>query len=155
MTFVCMSSLFLARGTFSLCWEDPLEKERAIHSGILAWEIPWTEEPGGLQSMGWQRVGYNSATEHTRTFSWPMSKTPHSAPLSPTSPWLLGLLLHSGGLWAGAVPWDPVSLFLRWRTLSPKQQESHSSLQGSSPLTTRRSKFPGKPQSLCNKTFEF
>ena len=35
----------------SLGWEDPLEKEMAIHSSILAWEIPWTEEPGGLQSM--------------------------------------------------------------------------------------------------------
>ena len=38
-------------------WEDPLEKEMAIRSSILAWEIPWTEEPGGLQSMGLQRVG--------------------------------------------------------------------------------------------------
>ena len=36
----------------SLCWEDSLEKEMATHSSILAWEIPWTEEPGGLQSMG-------------------------------------------------------------------------------------------------------
>ena len=36
----------------SLDWEDPLEQERATHLGILAWEIPWTEEPGGLQSMG-------------------------------------------------------------------------------------------------------
>ena len=36
----------------SLDWEDPLEKEMATHSSILAWEIPWTEEPGGLQSMG-------------------------------------------------------------------------------------------------------
>ena len=36
--------------------EDPLEKEMATHSSILAWEIPWTEEPGGLQSMGSQRV---------------------------------------------------------------------------------------------------
>ena len=36
----------------SLCWEDPLEKEMATHSSILAWRIPWTEEPGGLQSMG-------------------------------------------------------------------------------------------------------
>ena len=36
----------------SLGWEDPLEKEMAAHSSILAWEIPWTEEPGGLQSMG-------------------------------------------------------------------------------------------------------
>ena len=36
----------------SLRWEDPLEQERAAHSSILAWEIPWTEQPGGLQSMG-------------------------------------------------------------------------------------------------------
>ena len=40
----------------SLGWEDPLEKGMAIHSSILAWIIPWTEEPGGLQSMGSQRV---------------------------------------------------------------------------------------------------
>ena len=38
----------------SLGWEDPLEKEMATHSTTLAWEIPWTEEPGGLQSMGSQ-----------------------------------------------------------------------------------------------------
>ena len=38
----------------SLGWEDPLEKEMAIHSSILAWRIPWTEESGGLQSMGSQ-----------------------------------------------------------------------------------------------------
>ena len=41
----------------SLGWEDPLEKEMATHASILAWRIPWTEEPGGLQSMGLQRVG--------------------------------------------------------------------------------------------------
>ena len=43
----------------SLGWEDPLEKEMAIHSSILAWKIPWTEEPGGLQSTGLQRVGHD------------------------------------------------------------------------------------------------
>ena len=43
----------------SLGREDPLEEEMAIHSSILAWKIPWTEEPGGLPSMGWQRVGHN------------------------------------------------------------------------------------------------
>ena len=35
-----------------LCWDDPPEKEMATHSSILAWEIPWTEKPGGLQSIG-------------------------------------------------------------------------------------------------------
>ena len=43
----------------SLGWENPLEKEMATHSSILAQRIPWTEELGGLQSMGSQRVGYN------------------------------------------------------------------------------------------------
>ena len=43
----------------SLGWEDPLEKEMATHSSILAWRIPWTEELGGLQSTGSQRVGHN------------------------------------------------------------------------------------------------
>ena len=43
----------------SLGGEDPLEKEVATHSNILAWRIPWTEEPGGLQSMESRRVGHN------------------------------------------------------------------------------------------------
>ena len=43
----------------SLGQEDPLEKEMATHLSILAWRIPWTEEPGGLQSMGSQRVRHN------------------------------------------------------------------------------------------------
>ena len=43
----------------SLGWEDLLEESMAIHSIILAWRIPWTEDPGGLQSMGSQRVGHN------------------------------------------------------------------------------------------------
>ena len=43
----------------SLGWEDPLEKEMATHSSILAWEMPWTEQPGGLQSTGSQRVGHD------------------------------------------------------------------------------------------------
>ena len=43
----------------SLGWEDLLEKEMATHSSILAWKLPWTEEPGRLQSMGSQRVGHD------------------------------------------------------------------------------------------------
>ena len=43
----------------SLGWEDPLEKEMATHSNTLAWKIPWTEEPGSLQSMGLQRVRHD------------------------------------------------------------------------------------------------
>ena len=47
----------------SLGWEDPVEKEVAPHSSILAWETPWTKETGGLQSMGSQRIGHGLATK--------------------------------------------------------------------------------------------
>ena len=49
----------------SLGRDDPLEKTMATHSSILAWRITWTVEPGGLQSMGSQRVGHDCATKHT------------------------------------------------------------------------------------------
>ena len=90
-----MGSLAVARGTFSCgMWDlgfpgaqtvknlpaiqetwvqslgqaDPLEKGKATHSSILVWRIPWTEEPGGLQSMGSQRVRHKLATNiHTHT----------------------------------------------------------------------------------------
>ena len=51
----------------SLGWENPLEKGKATRPSILAWRIPLTEEPGGLQSMGSQRVGDNWASKHTHT----------------------------------------------------------------------------------------
>ena len=54
----CLPAMWETR-VLSLGWEDPLEKEMATHSSILAWRIPWTEEPGGLQSMGLQRVGHD------------------------------------------------------------------------------------------------
>ena len=54
---------------WSLGWEDPLEKKMATHSITLAWEIPWTEEPGGLQSMELQRVGHDLATKQQQPFS--------------------------------------------------------------------------------------
>ena len=57
----------------SLDWEDSLEKGMTTHSSILAWRIPWTEEPGGPQSTGSQRVGHNRAT-NTCTFMF-TSKT--------------------------------------------------------------------------------
>ena len=53
-----------AMQVWSLCQEDPLEEGMATHSSILAWRIPWTEEPVGLQSMGSQRVGHDWETVH-------------------------------------------------------------------------------------------
>ena len=49
----------------SLGWEDSLEQEIATHSSILAWKIPWTEEPGRLQFLGLQRTGHDRATKHS------------------------------------------------------------------------------------------
>ena len=57
-TVKCLSTMQETR-VQSLVWEDPLEKEMAIHSSTVAWKIPWTEEPGRLQSMGSQRVGHD------------------------------------------------------------------------------------------------
>ena len=57
----------------SLGWEDPLEKEMATHSSILAWKIPWMEEPSRLQSMGLQRV---STTERLHS----LTKAPEGLP---------------------------------------------------------------------------
>ena len=54
---------------WSLGREDPLEKEMAIHSSTIAWKIPWTGEPGGLQSMGSQRVRHDWATSLTHSLA--------------------------------------------------------------------------------------
>ena len=57
--------------------EDSLEKKMATHSSILDWEIPWTEKPDGLQSMGSQRVGHNSVTNtHTHTHTHTHTREP-------------------------------------------------------------------------------
>ena len=55
----------------SLGWEDPLVEEMATNTSILAWTVPWTEEPGGLQSMGSQRVGHDRAVNNILTEKMP------------------------------------------------------------------------------------
>ena len=73
-----LSRWFSAKESASQCrrWrvgflgqEDPLEKEMATYSSILAWKIPWTEEPGGLQSMGLQRVGHDLVTKQQHSLA--------------------------------------------------------------------------------------
>ena len=54
---ICLSMLEMLIQSLG-CWEDPLVEEMETHSNILAWRIPWSEEPGGLQSLGSQRVRY-------------------------------------------------------------------------------------------------
>ena len=65
----------------SLGWEDPLEEEMETHYSTLAWKIPWTEESGGLYSMGSQRVGHSWATEHTYTTKWGFSQECKAGPI--------------------------------------------------------------------------
>ena len=67
---------------WSLGWEDPLEEHVATHSSILAWRIPWTEEPGGLQSMGSHRVRHWVTNAHTHT-EIKTKQTSFSHPLNP------------------------------------------------------------------------
>ena len=55
---------------WSLDREDLLEEEIATLSSIFAWEIPWTEDPGGLQSMGLKRVGYDLVTKNQQQYFW-------------------------------------------------------------------------------------
>ena len=69
----CLSTMQETR-VWSLGQEDPLEKEMAIHSNSISWKMPWTEEPGRLQSMGSQRVGHDWATS-LFTFSFLYSPT--------------------------------------------------------------------------------
>ena len=67
----------------SLGLEDPLEKGMATHSSILAWKIPWTEEPGGLQSIGLQRAGHEQsdlARVHTRKLRAILESLPFFSP---------------------------------------------------------------------------
>ena len=81
----------------SLGREDPLEKEMAIHSSILAWRIPWTEEPGGLQSMGSQRVGHDWATSLSLSRDNGLYQTRASRRLSSLSSQLLLFPWGCGG----------------------------------------------------------
>ena len=62
-------NLFARKETWvqALGWEDILKKEMSTHSSILTWKISWSEEPGGLQSMGSQKVGHNLVIEHAHT----------------------------------------------------------------------------------------
>ena len=64
-TFPCKGTQ--ERWVWYLVWEDCLEEEMATHSSSLAWRILWTEEPGVLKIMGFQRVGHNWVTEHAHT----------------------------------------------------------------------------------------
>ena len=99
----------------SLGWEDPLEKEMAIHSSTIAWKIPWTEEPGRLQSMGLQRVRHDWATSlnialnmyHIFLCPWTFRLLP--CPYCKqccSEPGVVCILSNHGFLWLCSQEWD-------------------------------------------------
>ena len=103
----------------SFCGEDPLETRMATHSSILAWKIPWTEEPGGLQSMGSQRVRHNWALmPHSLSdVTWAPLSHPGASHLNCW--WNMGssltLDLQSQSFRAGVLNlWDLMPDDLRW-----------------------------------------
>ena len=91
----------------SLGGEDPLEKETATHSSIPAWEIPWTEEPRGLQSMGSQRIRHDGVTKHKLVNLW-RAGTEHGRSMA------LPYTLPSAYL-PSAVP-EVYSFIIHWRS---------------------------------------
>ena len=73
----------------SLSWEDPLEKPMTTHSSIVSQKISWTAESGGLQSMGSQRVGHDSARTHTHTHTTRLSAHTHTHTHTQRPPWVV------------------------------------------------------------------
>ena len=102
----------------SLGWEDPLEKEMATHSRILAWWIPWTEEPGGLPSTGSQRVGHNWVTSLHFTVALAVPLHLDLKPFLPPGLWVAQLSVQSC-LTSVSSPVSPAktSRGLRWLLL--------------------------------------
>ena len=113
-----------------LSWENPLEKRMATHSSILVWRIPWTEEPGGLQSIGLQRVGHDWATDNHSLTQLVMgfpggSMVKNRSAVEETRVWSLGwedppekeMATHSSVL-AWEIPWteeeEPGGLQSTW-----------------------------------------
>ena len=106
---------------WSLGWEDPLDEGMAAHSSILAWKIPWTEEPGGIQSTGSQRVRRDGVTAHRKSWviiplhiTWPQFNDP-AASLKCLHPFRRGSLpvdSLSCLIWnlLGGISWCPGSL---------------------------------------------
>ena len=88
-----------------LYWEDPLEEGMATHSSILAWKIPWTEEPGGLQSMRLQRVRHDWATKHS---TWKAKNYPFDPRLPGWAPLLERALAWGSREWGGELNTSPI-----------------------------------------------
>ena len=111
-----------------LCQEDLLDEEMTTHSSILAWKIPWTEEPGGLQSIGAQRLTHNWGNEHTSLPDYKPAGRSHSPPLSSCCP-----------VQPSCHPWHfQAEVYICFRV---PQEASYSKVL-----------FPSKPTRICSST---
>ena len=121
----------------SLGWEGPLEKEMATHSSTLPWKIPWPEEPGGLQSLGSQRVGHDWVSEQ-----WNKTSSVVSLSDLPPPSGRLGHLGRGLGLW-GFSKKEKHSVFEHWR-VSKGEQCRYCCVTVTSKLSGLKNwKFPG------------
>ena len=102
----------------SLGWEEPLEEGMAIHSSILAWRIPWTEKPGGLQSMGSQGIGHNWAT-NTFTFTLPKYHQLEMAGLTCVFIWFPIIIIYLALPGLNCSMWELVP----WPGIEPRTSE--------------------------------
>ena len=96
---------------WSLGWEDPLEGKMATHSSILAWRIPWTEEPGGLPFIGSTRVGHAWAPMHPQSVLSTGGNTSHSSENAVFPPILLTARLWSHGCRSSLLSFSTTLLF--------------------------------------------
>ena len=125
----------------SLGQEDALEEEMATHSSILAWKIPWTEDPGGLLSMGSQRVGCDVVTKQQHTTLPPTATSPaamevtvlgkNPLPDQHTAPQCRRSRRHVFDPWVGKMPWRR-----KWQPTPvcfPGESHGQRSLEGYSP----------------------
>ena len=123
----------------SLGQEDPLEKEMAAHSGTLAWKIPWTEEPGRLQSMGLQRVGHDWTTSllllhYMESWSFPGSSGVKESACNAGGPGCVP--------WVRKIPWRrkwlPTPIFLPGESHGQRSLAGYSSWGCKESDTTER-----------------
>ena len=115
-------------------WEDPLEKEMAVHSSTIAWKIPWTEEPGRLQSMGWRRVRHDWETSLYTSEGFPGGSDGKASACSARDPGLIPGLGRSPGEGNGnplqhscmenSVDWEAPQSLVGYSPWSRKQSDT-------------------------------
>ena len=136
----------------SLGWEDPLEKEMATQSSMLAWEIPWTEEPGRLQSMRVIRVRYDLVTKQQHILPEWLSEVAQSCPTlcDPMDCSPPGSSVH-GILQARVLEWGAIAFSRGSSQPRDRTQVSHIAGRRFNLWTTREAQLPERCLSSCLK----